>query len=214
MEITPEGTIVSSLLDGPKTYGELKSATQLSHRWLSKKLEELCQSQITERRGDRYALVRPSETAEADPLFMPIVRNRSLPETKARLIAEELSRDDRVMAVILFGSLAKGQTTPESDIDLLVVSEVEIEEELNDLVYHLMFKYDVPVETVFMTFDGLLANLQAETAFSFGLLEGYRILYDRDGLEGLLSIKRRQMFRDWARDEETGAWIRKKLTLT
>ncbi len=214
MEMTPEGRIVSSLLDGPKSYSELRLATQLSDRWLSKKLQELCGSGIAERRNDRYRLTRPSETVEADPLFMPIVQRIALPETKARLIAEELSREPRVMVVVLFGSLAKGQSTPESDIDLLVVSETEMEHELNDLIYRLMFKYDVPMEAIFMTPDDLINNLQAETAFSFGLLEGYEVLYDREGLEGLLSIKRKQLLRNWIRDEETGTWIRRKLRLT
>jgi predicted nucleotidyltransferase len=205
---------MSSLLNGPKSYSQLKLATQLSDRWLSKKLQELCASGIAERREDRYLLTRSSETAEADPLFMPIVQRTALPETKARLIAEELSREPRVMAVILFGSLAKGQSTVESDIDLLVVSETEMEHELDDLIYRLMFKYDVPVEAIFMTPDDLITNLQAETAFSFGLLEGYETLYDREGLGGLLSIKRKQMLRNWIRDEETGTWIRRKLKLT
>lgn len=210
VEVTPEGRIVSALLEGTKSYGELKSATGLSHRWLSKKLKELSEAQVTERRGNRYRLTKPEEIVDADPLFAPVLQMQISPQAKARLIAGEISRDERVSSVILFGSLAKGQATEGSDIDLLIVTETEMDSELNDLVYAMMFKYDVPVEAVFLTLDELLANLQARTTFSFGLLEGYKILYDRAGLEGLLAIRRGELHRDWVYDEETGAWIQRK----
>lgn len=120
---------------------------------------------------------------------MRFVQERNIPSAKARLIAEEIGRNGHVVALILFGSAAKGEATEESDIDLLVVTDVEAEGLLNDAVYDLMFKYDVPVEAVFMTYDDLIINLLAKTAFAFGLLEGYQILLDRDGLKGLLSSK-------------------------
>ena len=133
---------------------------------------------------------------------------------KARLIAEEISENGRVVAVILFGSVARGEATEESDIDLLVVTEADIEAQLNDKVYDLMFKYDVPVEAIFLTYDDLIINLQAKTAFSLGLLEGYRVLYDRGGMENLLSIKKREVQENWIYDEEAETWIQRNLIAT
>jgi len=44
-----------------------------------------------------------------------------------------------------------------------------------------------------MTWKDLLINLHKKTVFSFGLLEGYQVLYDRGGLRMLLSIKRKEI---------------------
>jgi len=89
-----------------------------------------------------------------------------------------------------------------------------MEDHLNNTLYNLMFKHDVPIEAVFMTYEALIINLQAKTAFSFGLLEGYQILYDRGGLKTLLAIKKKEIQENWIYDEEAQAWIQKNLIPT
>lgn len=214
VEITAEGRIVAALIEGPKSYAGLKSATGLSDRWLSKKLKELSSSGLVEHHGKNYQLKNPAEIIDADPVFAQYLHGKASQKVKARLIAEEISRNERVVAVILFGSVAKEQATEGSDIDLLVVTEVEMEEQLNNIVYDLMFKHDIPVEAVFLTYEDLIINLQAKTTFSFGLLEGYQTFYDRGGVENLLSIKRKEIQEQWFFDEETQTWIQKKLIPT
>jgi len=214
VEITPEGKIVEALIRGSKSYSGLKFATGLSDRWFSKKLEELSSSGLIEHRGNNYHLENPTEIINADPFFAQYLQGKISLKVKARLIAEEISHNEQVVAVILFGSLAKEQATEESDVDLLVVTEVEMEDQLNNLVYNLMFKHDVPVEAVFLTYDDLTINLQAKTTFSFGLLEGYQILYDRGGVKNMLSIKKKEIQQNWIYDEEAQAWIQKKLIPT
>jgi len=214
VEITPEGKIVAALIRSPKSYGGLKSTTGLSDRWLSKKLEELSSSGIVEHEGSNYQLKNPTEIINGDPIFAKYLQEKISLKVKARLIAEEISHNEQVVAVILFGSVAKEQATEESDIDLLVVTEVEMEDQLNNIIYNLMFKHNVPVEAVFLTYDDLIINLQAKTAFSFGLLEGYQILHDRGGVENLLSIKKKEMRENWVYNEEAQTWIQKKLLPT
>jgi predicted nucleotidyltransferase len=214
IEITPEGRIVEALIEGPKSYGKLKSATGLSDRWLSKKLKELSSARIIEHYGDQYQLRNPIGIIDADPCFAQLLQTRASLKVKARLIAKEISCNEWVIAVILFGSVAKRKAIEESDIDMLIVAEKEMDDELNNIIYNLMFKYDAPIEVVFQTYDDLIANLQAKTAFSFGLLEGYEVLYDRGGVEGLLSIKKREIQKDWVYDKEAEAWIQKKLMPT
>jgi len=213
-EITPEGKIVAALIKEPQSYSRLKTVTGLSSRWLSKKLEELSSSGLIEHYGGNYRLKNPAEIIAADPVFAQYLREKTSLKVKARLIAEEISRNERVVAVILFGSVAKEKTTEESDIDLLVVTEVEMEEKLNNIVYDLMFRYDVPVEAVFLIYDDLIVNLYAKTVFSFGLLEGYQVLYDRGGVETVLSIKKKEIEENWIFDEEAKAWFQKKLLHT
>lgn len=214
VEITPEGRIVAALFESPQSYGELRAATGLSDRWLAKKVKELAAAQVVERYGDQYRLRKPTALLDVDPLFAPFLRKQVSLEGKARLMAEEIACDEGVVAVILFGSVVKGVATEESDIDLLIVTEKEMEDQLDNLVYSLMFKYDTPVEAVFQTYDELVTNLQARTAFSFGLLEGYEVLYDRGGVEGLLSIKKKVVQENWVYDEEAGTWLQKKLMPT
>jgi len=214
VEITPEGKIVAALIRGPKSYGGLKSATGLSDRWLSKKLEELSSYGLIDQHGNNYQLTNPTEIINDDPIFAQYLQGKISLKVKARLIAEEISHNEQVIAVILFGSVAKEQATEESDIDLLVITEIEMEDQLNNIVYNLMFKHDVPVEAVFLTYDDLIINLQAKTTFSFGILEGYQILYDRGGVENMLSIKKKEIQENWIYDEEANAWIQKKLIPT
>lgn len=214
VEATPEEKIAMALIESPKTYSELKFATALSDRWLSKKLKELSSAGLIEHYENRYRLKNPMEIISADPIFAQFLQRRVSLMTKAKLIAEEMSRNEPVVAVILFGSVARGEDTAESDIDILVVTEVEVEEPLNNTIYDLMFKYDVPVEAIFLTYDDLIINLHAKTTFSFGLLEGYQVLYDRGGVENLLSMKKKEIQRHWIYDEEAGAWIQRNLIPT
>jgi len=214
VEITPEGKIAAALIESPKSFGELKAATGLSDRWLSKKLRELSSIGLIEQHEGRYRLKNPTEIVNADTVFAQFLQKEVSLKTKARLIAEEISLNEGVIAVVLFGSVAKGEDTDDSDIDMLVVTESETEETLSGTLYDLMFRYDVPVEAIFLTYEDLIINLQAKTAFSFGLLEGYQTLYDRGGVENLFSIKRKEILENWIYDEEVGAWIQRRLLPT
>lgn len=214
VKVTPAGGIVGALFDSPKTYGELRSATGISDRWLSLKLKELASTRIIEHQGDYYRLNDPSWIVEADPVFARLLQTRIPQRAKARTIANEIGRNRHVVAIILFGSVAKRKGEKESDIDLLIITDKEMEAHLNNLVYKLMFEYDTPVDAIFQTYDDLIASLQAKTTFSFGLLECYEVLYDKGGVEGLLSIKKRAIRRSWIYDKEVEAWIQKKLMST
>ena len=214
VKVTPEGKIIAALAESPKSYSELKLSTGLSDRWLSRKLRELSLTGLIEHRGNRYQLKDLAEIVAADPVFAQFLQGKMSLVTKAKLIAEEMAQNEAIVAVILFGSVAKGEATEDSDIDLLVVTEREMEETLNDVVYKLMFKYDVPVEAIFLTYDDLIINLQAKTTFSFGLLEGYRVLFDRGGVKTLLDIRKKAIQNNWIYDEEAGAWFQKKVLST
>lgn len=209
IELTPEGRIIAALFEGPKTYGQLRSSTRLSDRWLSEKLKQLSASGTVGEESGAYSLRASRNILKNDHLFARYVQTSASKEAKSRAIAGAVSNNQGVVGVVLFGSLVKGEATEESDIDLLVVTEDELEGDLTDLIYSLMFEYDIPVDAVLMTYDELIAHLQAKTSFSFGLLEGYSVQYDTGGIEGLLSIKEREMRKNWSYDDEAGAWTRK-----
>ena len=214
VEITPEGKIVAALIQKPMGYSELKSAVGLSDRWLSKKLSELSSAGLVELHEGLYRVRNPTGIIDADPVFAQFLKTAVSLKVKAKLMSEELSRNEHVVAVILFGSVARGKAEEDSDIDMMVVTDREMEEELNETIYNLMFKYDAPVESVFLTYDDFIVNLQAKTAFSFGMLGSYLVLYDRGGVEGLLSIKKKEVQENWIYDEEVETWIQRRLLPT
>lgn len=74
-----------------------------------------------------------------------------LTELRERLV--ELY-DDRLVELVLFGSRARGDATPGSDIDVLAVLKGEVHpgeelERTGDLVAALSLKYDVLLSTIF-----------------------------------------------------------------
>lgn len=211
LQLTPKGKIIIELVLGAKTYTELKCLTKLSDRWLSKKLQELVKAKMVELRDNKYSLIKPS-IIHSDPLALECFKARAAPIGKARLIADELSRDLRVLAAVLFGSVAKGKAGEESDLDLLIITEGGIE--LNDELYALAFKYDIPIEATFMSFEELLSHIQAKTTFLLGVLEGYEVLHDRAGIRGILSFLKTKVEEKFLYDEEAGAWIQKSVLPT
>lgn len=203
---TPEGSIVLALASGARSYAKLKQITGLSDRWLSKKLKELTMGGIVERRGGKYALARP-ELIYNDEVALAHLRSKASPACKARMVAEELGRDWRVLAIVLFGSVAKGAHSEESDIDLLVITDGGVE--LYDEVYELSFKYLVPLEAIFLSFDDFLMHARLRSTLLFGVMEGYEVLQDRVGIAEVLSYLRRKVEEEFAYDEGAGAWIRR-----
>jgi len=213
VEIKPEGKILEALMSGPKSYSELKSITRLSDRWLSRKITELSSDLLIEKHKNRYKLKNPSKVIKIDPLFERILKEKLTLEEKARLIADEISLNN-VIAVVLFGSLAKGIAREESDIDLLIIIESKESKDLNEKIYELMFRYDVPVEAVFLNFDEFLTHIIEKTSFLLGILEGYIVLYDRGGIEEILALKKNEVEREYFYDKVTDTWIQKKLLHT
>lgn len=206
VQLTPEGKIVMELAANAKSYTELRSLTGLSDRWLSKKLKELVAAGVVELRDNRYYLAK-LDVINNDPLALEYLKARKSPFSKARLIGEELGQDRRVLAVILFGSVAKDRATEESDLDLVIVTKRAIE--LNEEIYRLAFRYDLPVEATFISFEEFLSHVQARTTFLLGVVEGYEVLYDRAGIGNILSYLKVEVEERFTYDEEAGAWIQK-----
>ena len=80
-----------------------------------------------------------------------------LKELHAKLAAEYGSR---LVNVILYGSQARGDATPESDIDVMVVLKDEVNpyqeiDRTNELTSRLSLEYDTLISTLFVTEDRL-----------------------------------------------------------
>ena len=57
--------------------------------------------------------------------------------------------------VILYGSVARGDREPESDYDILILTDTELSEadheEMDDVLYDLELEYNIFVSTIIMT---------------------------------------------------------------
>ncbi len=94
-----------------------------------------------------------------------------LSELRARLVGHY---GDRLIKVVLFGSQARGDAVPGSDIDVMIVLKGEVSpsqeiEQTGDLIATVCLKYDVLLSTIFRAEDAfyhaetpLLANVRRE----------------------------------------------------
>ena len=70
---------------------------------------------------------------------------------------------DRLFSVILFGSQARGEATPDSDLDVMAVLDdpvnvIEARSRLSDISWHYLLKYDELVSIMPMSEAKFLAD--------------------------------------------------------
>jgi len=198
-DLTPEGKIIAALLDGDRSFTELLKQSGLSNRWLTLKLRELVIMGVVQLSNRKYHL---------DHSKLQEVLSKDLGNT-ARLVALELAECRDVVAVVLFGSVAKGSGKGESDIDLLVITEKEVD--LSDTLFRLMVQFDVQIETVTVTFREFLNAARIKPPLFFGLLEGYKVLFDRGGINSILRSVESEITEEWFYDGELEVWVRREL---
>ncbi len=80
----------------------------------------------------------------------------------------------RVKKIILFGSYARGDYTEESDIDILIVGEVDFDYVI-DLCTKLLLKYGVVINAIVESEEQF--NKRINWSFHRNVLEEGRVLY-------------------------------------
>jgi predicted nucleotidyltransferase len=103
---------------------------------------------------------------------------------------------DDLVSVVLFGSRAREEARPESDIDVLVVirglppNRFERYDGLRDIARQVSDTFAGDVAPILLTPD----EAQRVKPYYLGMLEGHVILYDRDGFfAGVLDRLRRRL---------------------
>jgi len=217
LKYTPEYKILCALTRGGKSFSVLKRETGLSSRWLSRTLDKLLKDNLVQKSGSLYELaslesIRENIRCEVDELNRNIALlfpSLSMHE-KAVRAADPISKEPDVIGVVLFGSLAKGTATLESDIDLLVISNKK--SDLTDIIYNAMVNVEAPIEALTVTFKQFLVNLIDEPTIIFGVIEAYEVLYDRfNMIKGLLTWKEEDIKKRWFYDTEEEIWLERRL---
>ncbi|MBC7114615.1 MAG: uncharacterized protein PWR13_283 [Archaeoglobi archaeon] len=108
-------------------------------------------------------------------------RYREALEEFANRAVEELG--DRIDAIILYGSLARGEADENSDIDILVITDhAEIRERIYDIAYDVNLKYDVLLSFFFIDKERFLRLIELKSPFAESILEEGVVLYEREGI--------------------------------
>ena len=210
--LTPEGKVIFALWDAPARFEELKRITGLSGAWLNRTLKRLHLKGLVEHDlvGKTYSLKNTEQLQTQINALAPIYLSDI-----ASMIAGHLAKDERVQAVILFGSVVTGEATAESDIDLLVVLDElnrEIERKFDLRLSELGFGFKVAIEPTFLSKRDFEATLAADVGLRFGLARGYEVLYDRTSgtLTKLLDESIARVKSDYSFVQEGGIWLPKK----
>ena len=199
LEFTKEGLIVQALMEKPLRYKELKKATGLSHGWLSKKLQELQHLGVIISQEGQYH-IEPTRLQGA-------LKNEKT--HIARMVAQEIAKTYDVVAVVLFGSLARSQQK-EGDIDLLIVTLENNFDEIH-VSLEMLRRFGVAVDIIHITLKELLTWLYEPPPILFGILNGYEILYDEGYIGPFLKTLKQQTLKNWTYLTEKQLWLKKEL---
>ncbi len=195
--LTPEGRIIRALTEGEKSFSELVKETGLSGRWLSVKLKQLLQLGVVKFSSEGY---------QANYEKLRSILGGSLKEIAWIAACEIVEKHPEVLSVLLYGSVAKGKTSEESDIDLLVVSEKPLD--LSDDEYKISIKYGVVLEITSITLTEFLSMLHFKSSLIFGVLEGYEVLFDSVGIAALLKVYMKDISKDWSYNKDEEIWVK------
>lgn len=118
-----------------------------------------------------------------------------------RDLAEKL-KDYGVRLVVLFGSVAKGDYTEESDVDVLVVAD-RLPSDPRDAYEVVKRVVDARVQPTCFTTSSFLKKLRSESTFIMEVLEDGKVVYaDAEFLEEVLAVYREVRAR-WVRRGRT-----------
>ncbi len=83
------------------------------------------------------------------------------------------------LKIVLFGSYAWGETSPESDVDLLVV--IDSKRSVRDLLFEMTMALDhiFPIDLIVKTEEEIQSRLSNGDFFIRDILEKGKVLYER-----------------------------------
>ena len=94
---------------------------------------------------------------------------------------------DCVHSIVLFGSVARGEATPDSDIDLLLITDGSqaVKDRIHEMSYDIDLEYEVFTQLVFFTKAGFEKEVRMRSWFSTDLVTQGVVLYDNQTYKGI-----------------------------
>ena len=207
VSLKPEGKVALTLMHGMHTYSELRFETGLSDRWLARKIRELMEKRVVEKRGKWYGL--------SDELDVSAYELSLYLRLQASRMAAELGNLRSVKAVILFGSVAQRNGHEYSDLDMIIVVNRSFEkakQEVLSEISELESNFHVTIELVILTEKDFRDNVHShEGGIIHGVAEGYEVLVDKTGqFTEVLHDRVEEIKHTCDYLEESGIWLRAK----
>ena len=106
---------------------------------------------------------------------------------------------DRIESIILFGSVARGEAKEESDIDILVVGDVSLEE-LVEVLFPILLEYGEFISAKNMEKDRFDFSAKEGHSFVRNVLREGVVLYERMGVYERMG----EAFKEGGREAEGG----------
>lgn len=134
-------------------------------------------------------------------------------EDISRKIVERLKAKyrDKLLSVILFGSITQGRRRLESDLDLMVITTEAMENDRTvcSALEDIMVEYNIPIDALVFTVDEFKFMLDGRHPLILGVLLGYKVIYDRLDVRGLLNKIEESLYEEgWRRYKWSGLWIK------
>jgi len=96
-------------------------------------------------------------------------------EAQALAIAQEYQPEK----IILFGSYATGNPTPDSDVDLLIILDTKESTWELSVKISLMLKHSYPMDIIVRTPQDIAKRLRHGDFFIMDIMENGKVLYER-----------------------------------
>ena len=113
-------------------------------------------------------------------------------ETFKSRVLKELGK--RIQSIVIYGSVARGEATKDSDIDLLVLSnDKKMREKVSDIAYEIDFEYNFEtfITPIHLTTDEFEHRIKVGSPFISSILREGVIFYN----EGTFKRIREKMLR-------------------
>lgn len=156
--------------------------TRLGRRSLENELRRLESLGLVERRREgRNVVFRAEEEHPGWRALREMVRQFADP---AEVLASALALVDGVDAAFVFGSFARGDTRPDSDVDLFVVADEGARRDLGREAAEASVLLGRPVEVAWYSRDKLRQRLASDNAFVRRVVDGPKrwVVPDRSGV--------------------------------
>ncbi|MCH8207131.1 MAG: nucleotidyltransferase domain-containing protein [Chloroflexi bacterium] len=103
-----------------------------------------------------------------------------------RLLKEKLPTDE-VHSIVLFGSVARGDAGPESDIDLLVIYDgsFETKRRFQDITYDIGLENSLLAQSVFFKPEGFEREVRWRSYFAQDVISQGIVLHDDGTYRGI-----------------------------